>query len=209
MSEKRFSAGVVILLVLLGVGIAAGSMVSGVFLGYHWGRSAGRSLPLARAPWFMPRGDLPFMDELPPQFIPPQARGADRPFLGVSFQVVTEELAQQEDLGADQGAWVTQIVPGSPADEAGLQESDLIQQVDGQPVDEKHSLPDLINAHQPGDTLELSVLRGRNELKVQVELGSRPGSFMEHRLIPGEDFPRFHFQFHCFPEPCPQFEDRP
>jgi len=209
MSDRKFSVGVVILLVLLGVGIAAGSMVSGVFLGYQWGRSAGRSEPLARAPRFMPRGAEPFMDDLLPQFVPPQARGADRPFLGVSFQMVTVELAEQEDLGADQGAWVTQVVPGSPAEEAGLQEGDLIQQVDGQPVDDKHSLPDLITAHHAGDTIELLVLRGQRELRVQVELGSRPSGFIQEGLTPGEDFPRFHFQFHCFPEPCPQFEDRP
>ena len=209
MSDRKFSVGVVILLVILGVGIAAGSMVSGVFLGYQWGRSAGRSEPLARAPRFMPRGAEPFMDDLLPQFAPPQARGADRPFLGVSFQKVTVELAEQEDLGADQGAWVTQVVPGSPAEEAGLQEGDLIQQVDGQPVDDKHSLSDLINSQRTGDRIELSVLRGRSELRVEVELGTRPGGFMEERLIPGEDFPHFYFQFHCFPEPCPQFEDRP
>ena len=209
MSDRKFSVGVVILLVILGVGIAAGSMVSGVFLGYQWGRSAGRSEPLARAPRFMPRGAEPFMDDLLPQFVPPQAGGADRPFLGVSFQMVTEELAEQEDLGADQGAWVTQVVPGGPADEAGLQEGDLIQQVDDQPVDEKHPLPDLINSHRPGDRIELTVLRGRRELRVEVELGTRPVDLREGRLFPGEDFPRFHFQFHCFPEPCPQFEDRP
>ncbi|HLE04475.1 MAG TPA: PDZ domain-containing protein, partial [Anaerolineales bacterium] len=97
-----------------------------------------------------------------------------RPFLGVSFQMVTAELAEQENLGADQGAWVTQVVPGSPADEAGLQEGDLIQRVDDQPVDEKHPLPGLINSHQPGDQIDLSVLRGRRELRVEVELGTRP-----------------------------------
>jgi membrane-associated protease RseP (regulator of RpoE activity) len=210
MSEKRFSVGIVIVLVLLGVGIAAGSMVSGVFLGYQWGRSAGRSHALTRAPGFMPRGVEPFLGEVLPQFGLPELRRVERPFLGVSFQMVTEELARQEDLGADQGAWVTQVVPGSPAAEAGLQEGDLIQQVDEQDVDGKHPLPDLINAHQPGDRIELAVLRGRRELRVEVELGTRPGGYMmEEGLIPGENFPRFHFQFHCFPEPCPHFEDRP
>ena len=209
MSEKRFPVGVVILLVVLGVGIAAGSMVSGVFLGYQWGRSAGRSQPLGQAPRFLPRGVEPFPDELLPQVAPPQDKPTERPFLGVSFRMVTEQLAQQEDLGASQGAWVTQVVPGSPADEAGLQEGDIIQQVDGQEVDGKHTLPDLINAHRPGDTIELSVLRGRRELRVEVGLGTRPGGFIDEGLIPGEDFPRFYFQFHCFPEPCPQFEDRP
>jgi len=174
MSEKRFSVGIVILLVLLGVGIAAGSMVSGVFLGYQWGRSAGRSQPLAREPRFLPRGLEPFLGEQLPEFVLPHGRVEQRPFLGVSFQMVTAELAEQENLGADQGAWVTQVVPGSPADEAGLQEGDLIQRVDDQPVDEKHPLPGLINSHQPGDQIDLSVLRGRRELRVEVELGTRP-----------------------------------
>ena len=209
MSEKRFSVGIVILLVLLGVGIAAGSMVSGVFLGYQWGRSAGRSQRLARAPQFLPRGVEPFLGELLPQFVPPQGRVEQRPFLGVSFQMVTGEPAPEQDFSADHGAWVTQVVPGSPADEAGLQEGDIIQQVDGRQVDDKHPLPDLINAHRPGDTIELAVLRGRRELRVEVELGTRPGGFTEEGLNPGQDLPHFYFQFHCFPEPCPQFEDRP
>ncbi len=209
MSEKRFSVWIVILLVILGVGIAAGSMVSGVFFGYHWGRSAGRFQTLARAPRLMPHGAEPFMHELLPQFAPPQDKPAERPFLGVSFQAITDELAQQEDLAASQGAWVTRVVPDSPADEAGLQEGDIIQQVDGQEVDGKHTLRDLINAHRPGDRIELAVLRGRRELRVEVELGTRPGDFIEGGLIPGQDNPHFYFQFHCFPEPCPQFEDRP
>jgi len=209
MSEKRFSAGVVILLVLLGVGIAAGSTVSGVFLGYQWGRTAGRSQPQARAPRIMPRGVEPFLGEQLPPFVLPRGQVEQRPLLGVSFQMVTKELAEQEGLDADQGAWVTQVVAGSPADEAGLQEGDLIQAVDGQEVDDKHPLPDLINAHQPGDTIELSVLRGTRKHSVEVELGARPGGFMQEGRIPGDDFPHFYFQFHCFPEPCPRFEDRP
>jgi S1-C subfamily serine protease len=174
MSEKRFSVGVVVLLVLLGIGIAAGSMVSGLFLGYQWGNSAGRSQALAQAPRVLPPGFEPFVGELLPQFVPPQGRVEQRPFLGVSFQMVTGEPAPEQDFSTDHGAWVTQVVPGSPADEAGLQEGDIIVAVDGRQVDDDHTLPDLINAHRPGDTIELAVLRGRRELRVEVELGTRP-----------------------------------
>jgi len=174
MSEKRFSVGIVILLVLLGVGIAAGSTVSGVFLGYQWGRSAGRSQVLARAPRFLPPGVEPFLDELLPQVAPPHDKPGERPFLGVSFQMITDELAQQENITVDHGAWITQVVLGSPADEAGLQEGDIIVAVNGRQVDDNHTLPDLINAHRPGDTIALAVLRGRRELRVEVELGTRP-----------------------------------
>jgi S1-C subfamily serine protease len=174
MSEKRFSVGIVILSVLLGVGIAAGSMVSGVFLGYQWGRSAGRSQALARAPRFLPRGVEPFLGELLPEFVPPHGRVEQRPFLGVSFQMVTGELAPDQDLSIDHGAWITQVLPGSPAEGAELQEGDVIVAVDGRQVDDDHTLPDLINAHRPGDTIELAVLRGRRELRVEVELSTRP-----------------------------------
>lgn len=209
MSEKRFSVGVVILLVILGVGIAAGSMVSGVFLGYQWGRSAGRSLGLAQEPRGFLRGFEPFLGEQHPQFVLPRGQISQRPFLGVSFEMVTSELARDHDLSADHGAWVTQVVPGSPADEAGLQRGDIIQQVGDHPVDGHHPLAELLNAHQPGDRIELTLLRGQRELQVEVELGTRPGDMLEERLSPGEDFPHFYFQFHCFPEPCPQLEDRP
>ena len=209
MSEKRFSAGVVILLVLLGVGIAVGSMVSGVFLGYQWGRSASGLQPLARGPRFMPRGVEPSLPDLIPQIVPPQADRVERPFLGVSFEPVNEDFARQHDLTVDHGAWITQVVPGSPAEGADLKEGDVILEVDGVSVNPNHSLPDLINAHEPGDRTELLVLSGQREHTVEVELAGRPGSFMPDGLIRGEDFPHFYFQFHCFPEPCPQFEDRP
>ncbi|MGH2620620.1 MAG: S1C family serine protease [Anaerolineales bacterium] len=210
MSEKRFSVGVVILLVLLGVGIAVGSMVSGVFLGYQWGRSAGRSGAFAQPHRAFPRSFEHLLPEqLVPQFIPPQFEIEGRPFLGVSFQPVNGELARQHDLTVNQGAWITQVVPGSPAEKAELKVGDVILAVDGQEVKDNHPLPDLINAHKPGDRIELLVLRGQREHKVEVELAGRPGGFMPEGLMRGEGFPHFYFQFHCFPEPCPQFEDRP
>ena len=210
MSDKRFSGGIVILLVILGVGIAVGSMVSGVFLGFQWGRSVGQSRAFAQPPSGFPRSfERLLPEQLMPQLIPPRSRTEERPFLGVSFEPINKELAQQQDLTVDHGARITQVVPGSPADKAELQEGDVILAVDGQEVNDNHPLPDLINAHQAGDRIELLVLHGQRQHKVEVELAGRPGSFMHEGPMRGEDFPPFYFQFQCFPEPCPQFEDRP
>lgn len=209
MNEKRFSPWAVVILVVLGVAIAAGSMVSGVFLGYQWGRASGRSQAFIQPSQDHPRRFAPFTDQLLPQLILPESGRAQRPFLGVTFQMVTEELAQQEDLSVDQGAWVTGVIPGSPADEAGLHEGDVIQEVNGEAVDREHTLADRINAHHPGDTVELTVRRGGRELSLEVELGTRPGDRLREEGGFDPNSPHLYFQFHCFPEPCPQFEDRP
>ncbi|MGD0726352.1 MAG: PDZ domain-containing protein [Spirochaetia bacterium] len=55
------------------------------------------------------------------------------------------------------GAYVTSVVPGSPAEKAGLKQGDVILSVDGTNVDPRHSLADLIGAKKIGDTVTLSV----------------------------------------------------
>ena len=210
MSDRRFSLGVVLLFIAVALGIAAGSLGSGLFFGYLWGRSAGRAQALAEAPKLLPRVVGPLLEDFLPGFEPPQARRAGPPFLGVTFQMISEELAQREDLSADQGAWITEVVPGSPADEAGLRVGDIIQAVDGEEVNDDHPLPELILAHRPGDRIELRILRGGVEQGVEVELGAYPGSgLLEEGSVPGQAFPSLRFQFQCFPGTCPFFEDRP
>jgi membrane-associated protease RseP (regulator of RpoE activity) len=210
MNDKRFSAWVVLLFLAVALVIATVSLGSGLFFGYQWGKSAGRAQAIAEVPSLLPRAVGPLLKEFFPRLDRPEIQRADRPFLGVSFQIITEELAEREDLPADQGAWITEVVPGSPADEAGLRVGDIIHAVNGQAVNDDHPLPELIIAHRPGDRIELQILRGDGEHSIEVELGARPGSgFMDESVVPGEVFPRFHFEFQCFPQPCPFLEDRP
>lgn len=102
-----------------------------------------------------------------------------RPWLGVRYLVITEELAKQQKLSVNNGALVVRgatiadlaVVPGSPADRAGIRENDIITAVNHDAVDEDHPLARRIARYKPGDRVRLTVLRQGRERTIDAELG--------------------------------------
>ncbi len=72
------------------------------------------------------------------------------------------------------GAVVRYVEPGSPADEAGLEEGDVITAVDGRAVERNHPLDQLLQRYKPDDIVELTYQRGEREHEVRVRLGQHP-----------------------------------
>ena len=72
------------------------------------------------------------------------------------------------------GAVVRYVEPGSPADEAGLEEGDVITAMDGRAVERNHPLDQLIRRYKPGDIVEITYQRGDREHEVRVRLGEHP-----------------------------------
>ncbi len=72
------------------------------------------------------------------------------------------------------GARILEVVPNSPAAEAGLRPGDRIVAIDGEPVDTNHPLPDVIQRRRPGDTVRLKIIREGEEQTVFVTLGRAP-----------------------------------
>lgn len=105
-----------------------------------------------------------------------------RPFLGVRYVVITPQVQQSEALPVDHGVLVSQgetaedvaVVSGSPAERAGIQENDIILEIDGQPLDEDTSLTSVIRNKTVGDTVQLKILRGGQERTVEVTLSEVP-----------------------------------
>ncbi len=110
-------------------------------------------------------------------------------FLGVSGADLTAEIADVLNLDADGGALVQSVVPDSPADEAGIEAGDaevtvagqpfraggdLIVAVDGEPLGGVEDLIAAVDAKQPGDEVELTLIRAGDQRTVTVELGDRP-----------------------------------
>jgi serine protease Do len=101
-----------------------------------------------------------------------------RPYLGVRFAPVTPELKQQNNLSVDYGAVVLggstpadlAVIPGSPADKAGIQANDIILEVDGQKIDDQHTLQSLVGAKKVGDKVSLKILSKGSEKNVSVTL---------------------------------------
>ncbi len=101
-----------------------------------------------------------------------------RAFLGVRYTIISKSLAEKEKLPKDYGALLVRgdtmselaVVPGSPADKAGLVENDIILEVDGKRVDENSSLSRLLRDHNVGDTVNLKVYHRGEEKTVSVKL---------------------------------------
>ncbi len=96
-----------------------------------------------------------------------------RPFLGVSVQDVTEELAEYFGLKEATGAIITDVVDGSPAAKAGLRRGDVILSIDEEPVENAEDLVNMIQSKKIGDKSVLLVARNGETRFVQVTIGER------------------------------------
>jgi serine protease Do len=101
-----------------------------------------------------------------------------RPYLGVRYAPITEEMRTKNKLNYDYGVIVVRgdtnedlaVVPGSPADKAGIAENDIILEADGKKLTELNPLSAVIQRKQPGDTLTLKVVHQGKEKTVTVTL---------------------------------------
>ncbi|HLY92976.1 MAG TPA: trypsin-like peptidase domain-containing protein [Candidatus Angelobacter sp.] len=114
-----------------------------------------------------------------------------RPELGVRTVPIGPELADEMGLAADSGLLVVQVVPGSAAERAGIRAGteraylrnipitlggDLIIAVDGQPIEEQQDLSHVMQNHRSGDTVTVTVYRGKRRMDIKVVLGEARGA---------------------------------
>lgn len=97
-----------------------------------------------------------------------------RPFLGVEMLAVSPELAAQQDLSVKQGALITRVVPNSPAAKAGFQAGDVIVSIEGTKIDDPGEVGTVLLTRKAGDTIEVVVARGKEQIRLQPTLGNRP-----------------------------------
>ena len=105
-----------------------------------------------------------------------------RGYIGVSIQPITTELGKAMKLENTKGALVADVVPGSPADKAGIQRGDVIVALNNKAVEEPRELSSLVADTAVGQEVNVTVLRNgtKKQLAVKVErLGSREGKMEE------------------------------
>jgi S1-C subfamily serine protease len=96
-------------------------------------------------------------------------------WLGVSLSEVTPTVARTKRLGVSAGVLVEDVLADSPARQAGLQAGDVVTAVDGVAVHSADELGDQVDrAKGPGDTVSLTVQRGREQLTLPLTLGAWP-----------------------------------
>jgi len=94
-----------------------------------------------------------------------------RPYLGIQWQAVNPYVARRYSLAVEWGIYLTQVVPDSPANTAGLEQGDIITQIGEIAIDETHSFIDALFEYQPGDKVSVYFERGNQIFEVEVTLG--------------------------------------
>lgn len=94
-----------------------------------------------------------------------------RPYLGVSWQAITPNIAARYNLPVEWGAYVTDVVSGGPANKAGIQSGDIITRIGDITMDESHSYINALFLHKPGDQIPIQIVREGNQIEMQVKLG--------------------------------------
>jgi len=101
-------------------------------------------------------------------------------FLGVRYILITEALAQEENLPVTYGVWIkpgpneeAAVTPGSGAEKAGILALDILLEMNGERITQENSLAKIIQQHNPGDTVVLKVLREGAEKILNATLGER------------------------------------
>jgi S1-C subfamily serine protease len=112
-------------------------------------------------------------------------------FIGISGGEVTPELAKAVNLPVEEGILVQVVVEDGPADKAGIEGGttsaeidgtevrlggDIITEINGEKVTSMDEMIELIDDSEPGDELELTIVRNRDEKTVEVTLGTQPES---------------------------------
>lgn len=115
---------------------------------------------------------------------PPQKGETRRSWLGITLQALDRDMAEYWGVPANGGIVVNSVVPGSPADRAGLQEGDLILSLNGEsiPVTREEHVPvfvEQIGSRPVGSTLQLGIVRRQERFERQVELAAAPKSRLD------------------------------
>ncbi len=102
----------------------------------------------------------------------------ERPVLGVRYLLIDADIQDRNDLSVDYGALIVRgdttsdlpVIPGSPADKAGLRENDIILEIDGKKITTDNTLQFIIQNYKINDTVTLKVLRAGVESSVAAKL---------------------------------------
>jgi 2-alkenal reductase len=100
----------------------------------------------------------------------------ERPYLGISYEVVTPLIAESLELPVDHGVIVTDLPSNGPARDAGILVGDIITRINGQELNREHPFVNVLFQHKPGETVEIELVRPDTSevIVLQLTLGLRP-----------------------------------
>lgn len=99
-----------------------------------------------------------------------------RGYLGISIQDITPALAESFNLKERKGALIAEVTPGSPAEKAGLQDGDIITELNGDAIKDSNSLSFKVGSIAPKSEIRLEVLRDGKSKEITATTGERKGA---------------------------------
>jgi 2-alkenal reductase len=96
------------------------------------------------------------------------------PFFGITFDNVTPDVVAQLDLPVDNGVVVLEVENDGPAEEAGIEEGDIVVAIGGIAIDERTGFSEALFQFEPGDTVEVTIIRDGEEITVEMTFDERP-----------------------------------
>lgn len=94
-----------------------------------------------------------------------------RGMLGVRIQNLTPDMAEAFEVERGEGALVAQVVPGSAADEAGIQQGDVVVSANGEPIRDANDLANAIGLLEIGDNVTLEIVRDGELMTIEAKVG--------------------------------------
>jgi len=93
-----------------------------------------------------------------------------RPYMGISFQPITPDIANAYNLPVKYGAYLTDVAANSPASSAGLKKDDIITKMDNVALDATHDYINVLFTYKPGDKVTVEFVRNGQTQQVQLTL---------------------------------------
>jgi len=107
-----------------------------------------------------------------------------RGYVGVSFKELDQDAADALHINRTTGLYVNQVSPGSAAAQAGIQNGDVITKLDGKNVYESSDLLEPVGRLRPGDKIDVTVMRGNQEMTFPVTLSAKSGMATQSAAAP-------------------------
>ena len=97
-----------------------------------------------------------------------------RPWLGVSLITMNEWIARRFDLSINQGVLIAQVIPGSPAEQAGLESGDVVASIDGEEVLAVEELTKILHSAEIDQIVTITFWRGETQMTIKAALAESP-----------------------------------
>jgi 2-alkenal reductase len=96
------------------------------------------------------------------------------PYFGIEFATITPDVAAQNELPVRYGVYVQGVASGGPAEAAGFEPGDIVLSIGDFEINAQTTFSEALFEHEPGETVDVRVLRDGEEITLSLTLGERP-----------------------------------